>query len=194
MGFLDKFKNNSKENNESVRETMFPVSKEDLTNLLLDDEHLTEYWASKGPKISKILNAMSIHENWTAECIMEDNEEEYKKFTEIFTSLGESIQNSGCYSGDYANKLIEALAYMSSQRAFRILNWLDNSHPEESICFYLIIVAKKYKRQLFHDNNDNINYCATLFLDRLKTLKAVQMLSSVYREENIVNVSKLLEA
>lgn len=149
-----------------------------MSELNLRKSIVDDYWQQKDPRTSNILNTMSNLETWTLD--------EHKNFSEALLTFSNIVNEKSFDSmKENMDKLVKILAYMSSTKAIRFLEWSDQK----------FIMQKGFALEMVKHSRENIdNPHYQLLQDRLRTLRGVNVLSYVFSEKRMDTVLRLLEA
>ena len=137
----------------------------------LDVRH---YWAKHDSKMAKIIHLMENMETW----VVDDVESVSKELV----GLGKSMMDAQRHIlGRNTEELIIIMAYISCGKALRIMNWIDENHAPLSL--HSIMEARQSED--FEEGK--------LMIDRLKTLKSVNLLSKVFSPDRMRMIIQLLK-
>lgn len=139
---------------------------------------IEDFWQRKDPRMARILGWMESMEDW----MLDDNED---VASSIFALANTLEKVSGKEVVTNADDLLKAMAYMSSPRALRLMNWLEEHFPQG-----VTVSLTKHARE----NEDDET--AALLLDRLNTLNRLSLLSKIFaphRTKMIIDVLKDME-
>lgn len=136
--------------------------KQDLEKrLIFLDTYIKDYWNKKSKRLGRILHTMDQVEYW----VMEDEEE----FVKGINRLGRKIELAKEERIDMVlDQIVTVIAYMSSSKAIRLINWLEDNHPE--------ILQKIIFRLPKHEKIK----AAKLLSTRLKVLQNLELMSKVF--------------
>lgn len=132
------------------------------SNLNLRKSIVTEFWRNRDPRMGVVLQWMETMEDWG----MDDN----KEFTQALLELVPILENSSRES--VLNKLepmLQVMAYMSSSRALRLMEWFDE-HFHQGLSLNLI----------GHARSESNKPHSQLMLDRLRALQSLSLLGQVF--------------
>ena len=133
---------------------------------------IEEFWHKKDPRMARILGWMESMEDW----MLDDDEDVAGGIFALANTLEKvSARNVIENSED----ILKVMAYMSSPRALRLLEWFEEHFPNG------VSVALTQKAQ------ENDTESSALFLDRLSTLNRLSLLSKIFsphRTKIIVNI------
>lgn len=122
---------------------------------------IEEFWHRKDPRMARILGWMESMEDW----MLDDNEEVSNNIFALANTL-EKVSGKDIITN--ADDIIKLMAYMSSPRALRLMEWFDEHFPQG------VSVALT---QRAHDLKTD---SAALLLDRLNTLNRLSLLSKIF--------------
>lgn len=149
-----------------------------MSDLNLRKSIVDDYWKQKDTRTAKILDNMSSLETWTLD--------EHKNFSEALLTFSNIVSDQSFDKlKENMDKLTKILAYMSSSRAVRFLEWGDQKFILQK---GLALEMVKNSRA----NSDSPHY--QLLQDRLRTLRGVNVLSYVFSEKRLDLVMQLLDA
>lgn len=133
-----------------------------------------DFWRNRDDRIARILGYMEDVEDW----MVDDHEAVLGELTK----LAERIHNSNGHKlADRTDAVLNILAYMSSSRAMRLLEWLDYRFHNE---LALQLVERAAER------GDDPR--AQLLIDRLQTLRSLALLGRIFSPSRTRLVSDLL--
>lgn len=135
---------------------------------------IEDFWHRKDPRMARILGWMESMEDW----MLDDNEE---VASSIFALAGTLEKISGKDVINNSDEIIKAMAYMSSPRALRLMEWFDEHFPQG------ISVNLTRKAQEMDDET------ASLLLDRLNTLHRLSLLSKIFSPHRTKLIVELLQ-
>lgn len=141
--------------------------------LILLDTYVADFWAKKDKRLSRIFKVMDNVEYW----VMEDEEDFAKGINELGRYLTDASKDSLEEGGEL---LITILAYMSSSKAMRLLNWLENAHPE---------VFQKYLKMISDHERPK---AAKLLGSRLRILQSLDLISKVFNQQRSQRIAQWL--
>lgn len=133
---------------------------------------IEEFWHKKDPRMARILGWMESMEDW----MLDDDEDVAGGIFALANTLEKVSARSVIENSE---DLLKAMAYMSSPRALRLLEWFEEHFPNG------VSVALTQKAR------ENDSESAALFLDRLNTLNRLSLLSKIFsphRTKIIVNI------
>lgn len=141
--------------------------------VLLKQSSVNIYWKQQDPRLSKVLNLMHSAEPWVVDEI---------------DSVSRELVNFGKRLGDVragqlsngSSEVTTVLAYISSSKAMRVFNWLDDTFP--GLSFFYVMEAR---------NQDWDP--GRLLLDRLNTIRTLNLLSSLFAPSRADFIISLLE-
>jgi hypothetical protein len=133
-----------------------------------------DFWKGRDPRIARILGWMESVEDW----MVDDHEAVAGALSRLTQRIG---QSNGRTLASRSDALLDIMAYMSSTRAMRLLEWLDTRFHNE---IALQLVERAGERE--EDPK------AALLLDRLQTLRSLALLGRVFSPSRTRLVSELL--
>lgn len=132
------------------------------------------FWNNHDPRLARILRWMDSTEDWMLD--------ERPDVMQALTSLGQRMTKTEPNAlADRFDPLIEILAYMSSSRALRIIEWLDRAHAG---ALSLRLVQKAQSRE---------DARAQILIDRLQALRSLDLLGQIFSQQRIGRAIELLE-
>lgn len=135
-----------------------------------------DFWRNRDERIARILGYMENVENW----MVDDQEAVIGALTKLAQRIDKS---NGKLLSSRTDALLDIMAYMSSSRAMRLLEWLDSRFHNE---LALQLVERATSR---HDDPR-----AQLLLDRLQTLRSLALLGRIFSPSRTRLVSEVLRA
>ena len=148
-------------------------------NLDLRKSVVMEYWKERDPihqgRLARMLMWMESVEDWSLDehpdIVMEINRLTY------VMQQADSIP-----VGDTAEEWLTMLAYLSSSRALRIVEWIDYSRRNENGALPLVQTARAMRH---HEH-------AQLLTDRLQALRMLDLLGKIFSPRRLDTVTLLL--
>lgn len=137
---------------------------------------IDSFWQKKDKRMHRILGWMESMEDW----MLDDNEDVANSIYALANTL-ERVAEKDIVNN--AEKLIEAMAYMSSPRALRLLEWFDEHFKQGGVSLKLTQKALSMK------DNDR----AALLLDRFNTLHRMSLLSKIFSPARTKVIVSLLQ-
>jgi hypothetical protein len=133
-----------------------------------------EYWKKTNSRLARILSVMENVEHW----IVDDVE----SVAQALTDVGKKMDKSSKHTlASLSENVIYAMAYISSGKFFRMINWMDESHPGLSV--HYIMDA----RQMQNDWAP-----ARLMVDRIQTINSLQLIGQVFAPSRTRLIAELL--
>lgn len=129
--------------------------------IMLKKSSVNIYWKTQDPRMLKVLSLMETAEPW----IVDDVDSVARELVNFGKRLGDA---RATHLSSNSNEITTVLTYISSGKALRIINWLDDNFP--GLSFFYVMEARG--REDWDPGR--------LFLDRLKTLKTLSLLESVF--------------
>ena len=143
--------------------------------LTLLDTYIKEYWQKKDKRLARILKIMDNVEFW----VFEDEED----FSSAVSKLGFFISEASPPQIEkVADHLITIMAYMSSSKALRLLNWLEENHPE---------VFEKYLQKLPAHSRPR---AARLLGSRMRVLNGLNLMGRIFSQERSNRINSWLRS
>lgn len=135
---------------------------------------VNDFWKKRDERIARILGFMENVEDW-----MVDDQE---AVIAALSGLAQRIdQSNGKALATHPDALLNIMAYMSSSRAMRLLEWLDTRFHNE---LALQLVERATSRET--------DARAQLLLERLQTLRSLALLGRIFSPSRTRLVSELL--
>lgn len=145
-----------------------------MANLNLRKSIVTEFWKSRDPRMNVILQWMEGMEDWG----MDDD----KDFSDALLKLVPHMERASRTAMlENSDPLIHIMAYMSSSRAMRMLEWFDE-HYQQGLSVELV--------QLSQERQDDPQ--SQLMLDRLRALQSLSLLGRIFSPARTRLISDLL--
>jgi hypothetical protein len=92
-------------------------------NLILLDTFVKEFWEKKDKRLSRVLSAMDNVEFWVFE--------EEEGFAQGVNRIGRYMSEASPEKIEQViDNLVVLMAYMSSSKSMRMLNWIEENHPQ----------------------------------------------------------------
>lgn len=136
---------------------------------------IEDYWEKKSPRLSKVIKAMERVEFWTV-----DESQEITGMLDKMSSRLDKAQSDSIE--DNAQRVLFIMAYMSSGRSIRTMQWFDEKFDDD-LSNNIVNFAKL-------NQDDPVN---RLLLDRLQTIKSLTLMQSVFSPQRTKKILKLLE-
>jgi hypothetical protein len=136
---------------------------------------LESFWNNKNQRLARILGWMESMEDW----ILDDQPTASSKIFELAAALERTTPDRLM---DSSQDLAEALAYMSSPRSLRVIQWLDENFGQDA-CMSLVTHAA---------NNQDIDSSAALMLDRFQRLNQINLLGHIFAPSRSRSILDLL--
>lgn len=140
---------------------------------------VNEYWKKTDPRLAKILSAMENLEHWTVDDV--------ESVSQGISSLGKKLDETSKRTlASLSEELIYLMAYITSGKFFRMIKWMDESHPGLSV--HYIMEA----RQMQSEWGQSGSLPARLMLDRLQTINSLQLMGKVFAPSRTRLIADLL--
>ncbi len=136
---------------------------------------VNEYWKKTDPRLHRILNVMENVEHWT----MDDIQSVDAALTEFGKKMDKTSKRT---LATLSEEIINLMGYISSGKFFRLIKWMDESHPGLSVHFIM------EARQLQQDWSP-----ARLMLDRIQTIHSLQLMGKVFAPSRTRLIAELLK-
>lgn len=145
------------------------------TTLNLKKSVVSEYWKKNSSRMARAISVMEGVENW----IQDEDQDVSKKINDLSRALAKASDIGITMNID---KLLFVMAYMSSGKAIRIMNWFDENFKKDlSIDF--VFRAKD-------GVEDPVN---SLLIDRLQTVKSLNLISSIFSKARTNKIDRILK-
>lgn len=136
---------------------------------------VTDFWKTRDPRMSEILRAMAANEHW--------HMDSRDRVAQALVGLGQHLEHASHQAMSRRESLeamIRLMAYLSSPRAMRLLEWINDKHG--SLAVELVKTASEM--------NDT---CGDLLIERIQTIRSLALLTVIFSYENIRQVRRTLE-
>lgn len=145
-----------------------------MSQLNLRKSIVAEFWKSRDPRMAMILQWMESMEDWS----MDDD----RGFSEALLQLTPKMETSSRNAlVENTELLLQVMAYMSSGRSLRLLEWFDEHFPQ-GLSVELVEMAR--------DQEDDPR--AQILIDRLRSLQSLSLLGRVFSPARVRRISMLL--
>lgn len=135
---------------------------------------IEQFWQKKDPRMARILGWMESMEDW----MLDDDEDVAEKIYSLASSLERADKEDII---DNSEHLIKVMAYMSSPRSLRLLEWFDSQYADETS-----VVIIKSAEEMGDDA------CGKILIDRLQTLQRLNLLSRIFSPSRSRVVAEIL--
>lgn len=133
-----------------------------------------EYWKKTDPRLARILSVMENIEHW----IVDDVE----SVAEALAGVGKKMDKSSKKTlATLTEEVIFAMAYIASGKFFRMVKWMDESHPGLSV--HYIMEARQMQTDWAP---------AKLMVDRIQTINSLQLMGRVFAPSRTRLIAELL--
>jgi hypothetical protein len=133
-----------------------------------------DYWQKTNSRLARILSVMENVEHWIVDDV--------QSVAEALTDVGKKMDKSRKTTlAALSEELIYAMAYISSGKFFRMIKWMDETHPGLSV--HYIMDA----RQMQNDWAP-----ARLMVDRIQTINSLQLIGKVFSPSRTRLIAELL--
>lgn len=129
--------------------------------VILKKSSVNIYWKTQDPRMLKVLNLMESAEPW----VVDDVDSVARELVNFGKRLGDA---RATHLSSNSDEITIVLTYISSGKAMRIMNWLDDNFP--GLSFFYVMEARS------KEDWDP----GRLLLDRLKTIKTLSLLGSLF--------------
>lgn len=145
------------------------------TTLNLKKSVVSEYWKRNSSRMARAISVMESVENW----IQDEDEDVSKKINELSRALGKASDVGITLNID---KLLFVMAYMSSGKAIRIMNWFDENFKKD--------LSLDFVYQAKDGIDDPVK---SLLIDRLQTVKSLNLISSIFSQARTKKIDRILK-
>ena len=136
---------------------------------------IEDFWQKKDPRMARILGWMESMEDW----MLDDNEDAAASIFALANTL-ERVSRKDVL--DNSAELIQALSYMSSPRALRLMEGFDEHFPKG--------VSVELTQRALNMKDDER---AALLLDRFNTLHRLSLLTKMFAPHRTKLIVDLLQ-
>lgn len=145
------------------------------TTLNLKKSVVSEYWKKNSSRMARAISIMETVENW----IQDEDEDVSKKINELSRAL---VKSSDVGITLNIDRLLFVMAYMSSGKAIRIMNWFDENFKKDlSLDF------------VYHAKDGLDDPVKSLLIDRLQTVKSLNLISSIFSQARTKKIDRILK-
>lgn len=144
------------------------------TTLNLKKSVVSEYWKKNSSRMARAISIMETVENW----IQDEDEDVSQKINELSRAL---VKSSDLGITLNIDRLLFVMAYMSSGKAIRIMNWFDENFKKDlSLDF------------VYHAKDGIEDPVKSLLIDRLQTVKSLNLISSIFSQARTKKIDRIL--
>ena len=136
---------------------------------------IEEFWTKKDPRMARILGWMESMEDW----ILDDNEDASESIFALANTLERTSRQNVLAN---AEDLVKMMAYLSSPRALRLMEWFDEHFPKG-----VAVEITEKAAEMADDEH------AELLLDRFNTLHRLSLLSRMFAPHRTRMIVGLLQ-
>lgn len=133
------------------------------------------FWNTKNPRLARILGWMETMEVW----ILDDRPKASGKIFELAAALE---RTSTDLLAESAQELTDALAYMSSARALRLVQWMDEMFGQDASMDLMTHAT----------DNQEVDNSAALMLDRFQRLNRLNLMGHIFAPQRSRAILDLL--
>lgn len=145
-----------------------------MNNLILLDTYIRDHWKKKDARLYRTLRLMDNVEFW----VLDEDEE----FSDKISGLGNLLSNAKQDQIESCiGSLITVIAYTSSSKAIRIVNWIEEEYPD------------LFQKMMSSVHSHPYPKSAKLFLTRLKTLKNLDLISRIFNPDRSQRINSWLK-
>ena len=145
-----------------------------MANLNLRKSIVNEFWKSRSPRMGMILQWMEGMEDWGM-----DEDQGFSEALLLLVPQMERAERDAMVEN--AEPLTQVMAYMSSSRALRLMEWFDEHFPQ-GLSVELVEMAQQKPD----------DPTAHLLLDRLRALQSLSLLGQVFSPARTRFITNLL--
>lgn len=132
-----------------------------------------QFWETRDPRMRQVLEQMATAEHW--------NLDTKERVAEALAGLAGKLDRARPEAIAYClPTLIRLMAYLSTPRAMRLLEWMSDRYDSLSV-------------ELLAEAADMGDACGALMIDRIQTIKGVSLLSNIFAPERVRQVTMLLQ-
>lgn len=135
---------------------------------------VTDFWQRTDPRLARILSVMENIEHW----IVDDVECVAQALADVGKRMDKSSKKT---LATLSEELIYAMAYISSGKFFRMVKWMDESHPGLSV--HYIMGARQMQANFAP---------ARLMVDRIQTIHSLKLMGQVFAPSRTRLIAELL--
>jgi hypothetical protein len=135
-----------------------------------------EFWASRDQHTRLILSWMVEAEHWRLDDKPGVSQSLLALAPKLDQASPEALQNM-------LDLLIQFMAYLSSPRAMRLIEWMDERFEDQGMLMELLSRAAATS-----DSRPS-----ALMLDRIQTIKSLMLLGRIFSRERVQEITHLLE-
>lgn len=133
------------------------------------------FWNSQDPRLARILRWMDSTEDWMLD--------ERPDVMQALSSLGHSMSSASPDTiASRFDPLLDILAFMSSSRALRVIEWLDRAHNGA-------LSVRLVQRAMQRDDER-----AKILIERLQAMRSLSLLGQIFSPKRISRAIELLES
>lgn len=143
--------------------------------LNLSERAVNNHWKIQDKRLQEILKMMGKAESWTVDEVQDVSD----KLVEFGRRLGDLDRG---FLLKNIEEVMTIMAFISSSKAIRLLSWIDENSPGISF------------RYIMHARHQTEWECGQLLIDRLRTIKAVSLLSEVFSPVRSRIIGSFLDA
>ena len=145
-----------------------------MSTLNLRKSIVTEFWRTRDPRMGVVLQWMEGVEDWKMD--------EEQSFSEALLDLVPIMERTSRQATlDKLDPLLQVMAYMSSSRAMRLMEWFDE-HYQQGLSINLVEQARSKPNDPRYQ----------IMLDRLRALQSLSLLGKVFSPARTRLITDLL--
>jgi len=130
--------------------------------LSLQRSIVEDHWKKTSPRMAKAVSVMEGVEHWR----LDERKEVDEALKELVKSMNKTSRDA---IAENSQSIIYVMAYLSSGKSLRMMNWFDEKFPS-GLTVEITDDAK----------NDPDSAHARLLLDRLQTIKSLSLMTKVF--------------
>ena len=143
--------------------------------LNLNKSIVDQYWQKTAPRIAKVLSVMEGVEYWLVDDVQSVND----ALREVIKKMDKASHEK---MAAHTEDILFIMAYISSGRALRMMNWFDEHFPK-GLSVDILQEAKRL---------GNVEH-AQLMMDRLQTIDSLKMINRVFAPNRSRLILELLK-
>lgn len=136
---------------------------------------VTEYWKKADPRLARIFSVMENVEHW----VVDDTESVSKGLTDLGKRMDKASKRT---LASLSEELIFLMGYISSGKFFRMIKWMDETHPGLSV--HYIMEARQMQQDWAP---------AKLMVERIQTINSLHLMGKVFAPSRSRLIAELLK-
>ena len=136
---------------------------------------VTEYWKKADTRLARIFAVMENVEYWVVDDV--------ESVSQGLSDLGKRIDKTSKRTlASLSEELIFLMAYIASSKFFRMVKWMDETHPGLSV--HYIMEARQMQQDWAP---------AKLMVDRIQTINSLHLMGKVFAPSRTRLIAELLK-